>query len=133
MPSVKLPICTPASIGYLHNAFQLAILGTFEQSKYWIYSNYIQLIADSESLDYPVTFYLPDHMGYNWSIMSPWFDYQITTRDFLQENNIDFPTFIQKSLFNRQYVYLYVNELYVPDTYAEAYQFNYNHMILLHG
>lgn len=133
MKSVFLPISNPLSRGYLHNAYQLAILGTKDETKTWIFMNYIQLISEIGNHRFPITFYMPDHMGYNWSILSPWFEYSVITRDHVKQLKIDFKELIKSSLFNNQYVYLYVNEKYIPGTLSESLDQNFNHQILLYG
>ncbi|MGG4554130.1 hypothetical protein MKX50_09640 [Paenibacillus sp. FSL W8-0186] len=133
MDSVKLPICMPTVRGYLNHAYQLSILEHIEEAKVWIYMNYIQLVSEIGNSQFPVTYYLPDYIGYNWSILTPWFDYQVITRDFVVEHNLDFHKLIKNAFSTKQYVFLYVNNKYIPNTPAAISQTDNNHHILLHG
>lgn len=130
---VKLPLSTPLSKAYLHNAYQLSILGCKKETETWIFMNYIQFVAESGKHINPVTFYLPDYTGYNWSILSPWFNYSVLTRELIVELRIDFKTFIRNAFSQKQYVFLYVNEKYLPGTTAHLEGFDLNHHVLLHG
>ncbi len=78
------------------------------------------MVSEKGYYDYPVTFYLPDYQGDNWSILTPWFDYNVVTRNFLIKNSIDIQTLIEQALFNKQYIYLYVNEKFIPGASPEA-------------
>lgn len=133
MEFIKLPLSQPLAKGYLHYAYQFSILGCKEETKTWIFMNYIQLISENGNAMYPVNFYLPDYTGYNWSILTPWFDYSVITRDFIIKNDLDFHKIIVDSLMNKQYVYFYLNERYIPGTRANQLNTDFNHMILIHG
>lgn len=134
MTSVKrLPVSDPLSKAYLHNAYQLSILGSREDTKTWIFMNYIQLVSKNGDYDFPVTFYLPDYEGYNWSILTPWFDYKVISREFVVMHDLDFGQLIRNAISNDEYVYFYVNERHIPGTPAEIGNYDYNHMILVHG
>lgn len=133
MNSIQLPICNPLIRGYLHNAYQLAILGCKKEAKVWIFSNYIQLVSENGNSSDPVAFYLPDYPGYNWSILTPWFDYSVITRDFIKRYDIVFQDLIRDALSQQQYIFLYINEKYITGTVSEADDVDFNHHILLHG
>lgn len=130
---VKLPICKPLIRGYLQHAYQFSILGNYEKAKPWMFSNFIQLFSENGNDMHPVQFYIPDYNGYNWSVIAPCFDYQILNRDFVLNNKLRLSDLIQAAVQNGEYVLLYVNEKYIPGTYAEERKLDFNHMMLIHG
>jgi len=130
---IKLPVSANPSVrGYLHHAFQMAVLDTCERAIPWKHMNFIQLVSNGETA-YPVTFYMPDQFGYNWSMLSPFFEYQVINRRFIQDNQLDMKKLVIDSISKGYYVYTYINESYVPGTIARNRSINFNHMILLHG
>ncbi|MCD1259431.1 hypothetical protein B5M42_011355 [Paenibacillus athensensis] len=130
---IKLPVSANPSVrGYLHHAFQMAVLDTCPKATPWRHMNFIQLVSNGETA-YPVTFYMPDQFGYNWSMLAPFFEYQVINRSFIQDNGMDFKKLVVDSLAKGYYVYTYINEVYVPHTIARNRNINFNHMILLHG
>lgn len=130
---VKLPTCKPLIRGYLHHAYQFSVLGNYEIAKPWIFTNFIQLFSENGNDMHPIQFYIPDYNGYNWSVIAPSFDYQILNRHFILQNQLRVTDLVQSAIQNGEYVLLYVNEKYIPGTYAEERKFDFNHMMLIHG
>lgn len=130
---LKLPFHKPLIRGYLHHAYQLSVLGMQDRVKPWIFMNFIQLVTDKDCFRYPVQFYMPDEQGYNWSVLSPCFDYQILNRNIVMQYNLKFVDIVRNSIREGKYVYAYVNEKYVPGTWAAENNFNFNHMIMIYG
>lgn len=133
MAAIKLPICNPLVRGYLHHAYQLSILGNYEKAKPWIFMNYIQLVSETGLSPFPVQFYLPDGQGYNWSILSPCFEYQFVTRDFIMRHGLDVLDIVRDAIGSGYYVYTYVNERHIPGKDAHVKGRDFNHMMMLHG
>ncbi|WP_146615399.1 hypothetical protein [Paenibacillus pabuli] len=95
--------------------------------------NYIQLISQIGNHKNPVTFYLPDNTSNEYSILTPWFDYSAITRDFIKHLNLNFGDLIRNAILHKNYVFLYVNEKYIPETAWNTKGMDYNYQILLHG
>lgn len=95
--------------------------------------NYIHLVAEAKNENHPIAFFLPDNSGYNWNCVTPWFEYNVLTRDFISECRWDFSTIVKKAIFNNNYIYLYINEKYIPGTYWHSKGIDYSHSLLLHG
>jgi hypothetical protein len=130
---IKLPLSKPLVRGYLHHAYQFSVLGNYEIAKPWIFTNFIQLFSENGNLTHPIQFYLPDHNGYNWSVIAHCFDLQIINRSFILQKGLRLSDIIQSAIQNGEYVLFYVNEKYIPDTYAGARKLDFNHMIMIHG
>lgn len=130
---LKLPIHKPLIRGYLHHAYQLSVLGMQDRVKPWIFMNFIQLVTDKHNFNYPVQFYMPDEQGYNWGVLSPCFDYQILNRNFVLRYHLKFIDIVRDSIRDGKYVYAYINEKYIPGTWCEENNYNFNHMIMISG
>lgn len=128
-----LPLGPPYSKAYPHNAYQLAILGCNDETRAWLFMNYIHLVSEVGNRDNPVEFHSPDDSGYNRSIMTPWFDHSMMTRDFVKQCKLDFGGIIHHAILNKNYVFLSVNEKYIPGTLWHAKGMDYSHSLLLHG
>jgi len=133
LQSVLLPLGAPLSKAYSHNAYQLAILACKEETRTWVFMNYINLVSEIGNRNDPIAFYLPDYPGCNWSSLTPWFEYSVFTRDFIRQCNLSFKGLVKHAIFNQNYIFLYVNEKYIPGTAWHAKGMDFNHNLLLHG
>jgi hypothetical protein len=133
LQSVLLPLSTPLSKAYPHHAYQLSILASKEETHSWIFMNYFHLVAEPGNDNPPVTFYLPNETGLHRSCLSPWFEHRVLSRSFIIENRLDFSIIIKNAILNHNYIYLYINERYIPGTYWHSIGKDYNHSLLLHG
>lgn len=89
MQSVLLPLGAPLSKAYSHNAYQLVILACIEETRTWIFMNYINLVSEIGNRNDPIAFYLPDYSGCNWSLTRK-FEYSVFTRDFVKQCNFTY-------------------------------------------
>lgn len=128
MNEVILPIAPPEVDGYQFYALPLAILANYDESKSWIYSNFIQTCFDKKLIDSPVPFcfYMYDPAS------CPWLKYLHFDRDIFLAFNQDIVTFIIESLNREYYIYLNIDEYFIPE--RKAYQrYNSSHDILVYG
>ncbi|NBI27603.1 hypothetical protein [Chengkuizengella marina] len=127
---VKYPVIT----AYPRHAYNLAIIGTMENSSPWIFSNYLQLRCHTKSLH--DKFIYAD--WFEFDSYNPMLDdnpllyYQIIYRDLIlkyRENIVDFTI----EWINEGYYFCtHLNELHVPNT--RAYQFrDFPHSNLIFG
>ena len=127
MGKKKLPIEKPPVYGYQFYAYPLAIILNHEEAYPWFYSNYIQVAFDKEfKSPVPFCFYMYDHT------ICPWLKVQKLQRDLIKFTNQDIIDFVIKSLNENYYVYLNVDEYYIPDrrTYKKR---HFSHDILVYG
>ncbi|HHP1111508.1 MULTISPECIES: hypothetical protein [Bacillus cereus group] len=109
-------------------AFPLAIISNYEDAYPWIHSNYIQLAFHKDFMIAPVPFkfYLFDYT------IVPWLKVQKLDREIYSLINRDIVDFLKKAIDMGYYIYLNVDEYYIPC--REAYKnFNKSHDILVFG
>ncbi len=109
MNNIQLPIAKSPIIGYQYLAYPLTILANDNDYLPWFFSNYIQLIWNTD-LSSLLTFYFID-MQYN----IPWINYQLFEKNFLKKNALDLNTFIIKCINDGWYFYSSFDEFFVPD------------------
>lgn len=104
----ELLIKEPLISCYPQHAFYLSIISSNKNCLPWIFSNYSNLFIDQKGFcDFFVK--TPEYYLY------PWFQgSQRIHRDLLEENNINFIDFIKRSINKENYIWLHLNEFYLP-------------------
>ncbi|MGG0646511.1 hypothetical protein ABE083_06560 [Bacillus mycoides] len=124
-----LPINTEINVTcFQFEAFPLAIISNYKESFPWIHSNYIQLAFHKDFIEAPVPFkfYL-----FDYSII-PWLKVQKLDREVYPLFNEDIVDFIKKAIDLEYYVYLNVDEYFIPHRTAFK-NYNKSHDILVLG
>ncbi|MEW9699659.1 hypothetical protein [Paenibacillus sp. SI8] len=126
--SKELPIQIPPMKCWQFSAFPLAILMNHEKSWEWIYCNYIQVSTHQNFLTHPVpfAFYELDY-AYN-----PWLKVQRLDRGIFPTFRTSIVDFVKDSLSLGHYVYLNLDEFYVPNRVPYQ-KFNRTHDVLVYG
>ncbi|WP_154983945.1 hypothetical protein [Paenibacillus xylanexedens] len=114
----QLPVYTPYIKSYKHHALKLSLIGDKEEYISWILSNYIQL-------------YNPYNFIENKDCDPHWLDFFLLTKNnesnpWLELENIHFSDlkrndviqFIENSIDNGSYLYLYYNAFYIEHSFA---------------
>ncbi|PEL51555.1 hypothetical protein [Bacillus wiedmannii] len=128
MEVLKLPIKKPAIISYQFLAFPLAILANYKNlTEPWVQSNFSQICVNTD-FDHPVPFcfYMFDYT------INPWLLVEKIERETIKTNDIDILEFIKNSIRQEKYVYLCLNEFYVPDR-APYQTYDLDHDVLITG
>ncbi|RAN76592.1 hypothetical protein [Bacillus sp. SRB_331] len=124
-----LPINTEINVTcFQFEAFPLTIISNYKESFPWIHSNYIQLAFHKDFIEAPVPFkfYLFDYS------LVPWLKVQKLDREVYSLFNEDIVDFIKKAIDLEYYVYLNVDEYFIP--HRAAYKnYNKSHDILVFG
>lgn len=113
---------------YHFESFPLAIISNYKEALPWIHSNYIQLAFHKDFINAPVPFkfYLLDYT------MVPWLTVQKLDREIYPLVNEDIINFIKKALDLEYYIYLNVDEYYIPHRVAYK-KIHKSHDILIFG
>lgn len=123
-----LPVSTPLAYGYQFYAFPLAILEGRAEARDWVLSNYIQTAFDpAPDSPVPFCFYVDDFTR------SPWIETQRLTRQFCRSRGDRVDDLLRDAVRDGWYVYLTVNERYIPDRRAYLDEVDYPHDLLVHG
>lgn len=138
----KLPLGVSPLIGRLHYGYPLSITVLNNDSRPWIYSNFIQMYCmeyleednrerkNSEyyrfaKMDFD---FFSVHMTHNsWMMNNPYINCKCINRDMLNSLSIDIIEFIISNIDREQYIYLFIDEFYING------QFHYMHNIMIHG
>lgn len=123
-----LPFTQPLAYGLQYHAFPLGILASYPQSTDWVLSNYLQLswITDP-GIDIDLEFYL-----YDYSI-SPWLETLKLNRDIVTAQAGGITTLVRAAIEADFYVYLTLNERYLPERLAYDQDTDYMHDPLIRG
>lgn len=124
----KLKIEQPISNCYQFMAFPLAIQECNPMAYEWIYSNFIQTCFDLSYHKTPVPYYF---YIFDYTI-SPFLDVQKLNRDTLANNNLNILDFIVNTVDNGQYIYLNLDEFYIPKRNAYKDK-HFSHDCLIYG
>ncbi|WP_169165667.1 hypothetical protein [Cellulomonas taurus] len=125
---MRLPMRRPRAYAYQFYAFPLMVCEQVPASDDWVFSNYIQLALDPDpGSPVPFCFYFDDHTR------SPWWDTQRLTRQWLARRGDDIVSVARDALADGWYVYLTVNERYVPHRLAHLDDTDYPHDLLIFG
>lgn len=123
-----LPVATPLAYGYQFYAFPLAVLEPYPQSRDWVLSSYVQTAFDpAPDSPVPFCFYVHDFTS------SPWLQTQRLTREWFRSRGDRVDDLVRDAVRDGWYVYLTVNERYVPERLAYVRDTDFPHDLLVHG
>lgn len=125
--SAVLPLAVPDIVSYAHVTCFLSVLYTDPQALKWVYSNYVQLHLDTNSL---FTDYLTP--GLEQNMIPCLHGSQRIHRDTVLRLSPRFVDFIRFQLDNGYYCWTYVNEYYVPNTLAFE-NHSFTHPLMIYG
>lgn len=125
----QLPIAIPDITSYAHVAYVLSILHTDEDAMRWVYSNYVQLVI----WDWETTVQLDFATQTAEEHLIPCIGgSQRMVRGAVNRFSPNFTDFVRFNIDEGFYVWVYVDDFYIPGTVA--YQNRSNpHAILIHG
>lgn len=123
MNNCVLPIDkNPVLRTYQHVAYSFSILGANQDSCNWLCNQYIQLVDDGND----IAFYL-DFLNRQDA-----FEYARISCETIKEFKIDIVEFIRNEIKHGWYVYVCIDEFYIPE--RQAYQkFHFIHDCLIYG
>lgn len=124
----ELPVNIPPMKCWQFSAYPLAIIMNEESSWDWIFSNFIQVSAHENFITHPVPFgFYEFDYAYN-----PWLSVRRLSRDIFPIFRTNIVDFVTGSLDRDYYVYLNLDEYYVPNRppYGKT---NRSHDVLVHG
>ncbi|PEA82339.1 hypothetical protein [Bacillus pseudomycoides] len=123
----QLPVSNINHRGYQFYAFPMSIISNYPESLPWIHSNFIQMCYDrSENSPVPFAPYIFDYA------QNPWLITHKLDRSIYSIFNKDIIDFVRESIDRDYYVYLNVDEFFIPN--RNAFQnYNYSHDILIFG
>ncbi|WP_455714505.1 hypothetical protein [Anaerosporobacter sp.] len=110
-----LPITEPVINAYPDYVYPLSVLMNHEETKAWLYCNFIQLYflpSDSAS---SLRYYYTDINNRLWNTRNPLMNYQVIHKEILARYKVDIIDFIIDSLDSGNYLYLYLDEYYIPN------------------
>lgn len=127
---INLPINdNPILDTYNFESLPYSIISSDKQSNGWEANNYIMLVMQKYFQNKPVPFgfYLPDYRKI------PGLDCITANREFINKVlNVELIEFISNSLKNGWYIYLNLNDYYIPDRKAYSLEHN-SHDFLVYG
>ncbi|WP_339801516.1 hypothetical protein MKY19_06970 [Paenibacillus sp. FSL R5-0744] len=125
-----LPITEPLIKNYPQHAFYLSIISNKEECLPWIFSNYTNIYLSNWKNEWVFMDYFvqtPEHHFH------PWFkDSQRLHRDLILNTNIEFISFLKQQINSEYYVWLHVDEYYIPQTYSYN-KSSFSHAIFVYG
>ncbi|MFE4924890.1 hypothetical protein [Streptomyces sp. NPDC056661] len=124
-----LPFKQPLAYGYQFYAFPLGILAVYPKASEWVLSNYIQLVYEytDQSVSVPFSFYV-----YDYSV-SPWLQTLRLNRQWCSSRNGRVNDIVREAIGKDFYVYLSLNERYVPQRIAYGGRKDWVHDALIYG
>lgn len=123
-----LPFTKPLAYGQQFYAFPLGILAQYPQATDWVFSNYLQVVYDcAEGSDVVFSFYLHDFS------VSPWLETLKLNRELVEMHPRGILGVVRDALERDFYIYLTINERYVPERLAYEQQVDYAHDPLVFG
>ncbi len=124
---LELKLVNPSIKSYQFIAFPLAIIEQYDESKKWLFNNFIQLAYDNQkNSPVPFCFYMLDYT------INPFLDVMRFSREIKNLVNLNIIEFTQKAIENNYYLYLNVDEYYIPNRKSYTKQ-HYSHDILAYG
>jgi len=123
-----LPFTQPLAYGLQYYAFPLGILACHPQTTDWVLSNYLQVswITDPD-IDIDLEFYLHDFS------VSPWLETLKLNRELVAAQAGGIIGLVRAAVQADFYVYLTLNERYVPERLAYDQDTDYMHDPLIRG
>lgn len=131
-PQKILPVSYPVITTYTQHADLLSILGNYEQTQPWIFSNYIQLYLNRDFNHNWGDFYFPLPYELRPSDCCKWIYSQKISREFIREKWNSIVAFIIDSINMNNYVHMMVNRYYIP-AYWHYQKSSTMHDILVYG
>jgi len=128
---VDLALSKPRITGFLHHAYPLSIVGNYNDYLPWFYSNYVQLICNTDYFeginDHLIDFYFPNDPLFSFPCMECF-----AVKPEFFDNKIDIVPFMINSINKKCYVYTHVDEFFIPNRSAYNYK-HFTHNILVYG
>jgi len=123
-----LPFTQPLAYAYQFYAFPLGILAARPKAADWVLSNYLQVVYEptGEAAPVPFAFYLYDYAA------SPWLETLRLNREWCSRPGSDITGIVRDALASDFYVYLTLNERYVPQRKAYRVR-DFPHDVLIRG
>lgn len=121
MNSKKLPITIPPIIGYTVHAYPLSIIYSYEECLPWFFSNYIQLVCNTQFTGNFFDFFslCGALEGSVWidSIYPgvPWINRHSVEGFVISDCNLNIHNLITASLEENNYIVSYLDEFFVPN------------------
>ena len=126
----KYPIITT----YTHHAHLLSILGTSSMTKFWIFSNYIQIYINRElNVNSWADFYFPMPYETRPFELCKWIEVQKNSEEFIDKNQGDIIKYIIDLIDNNYYVHLMINYRYLSKSRYNKKNVDARHDILVYG
>jgi hypothetical protein len=124
-----LPFTQPLAYGYQFYAFPLGILATRPKAADWVISNYVQVVYEyaGQAAPVPFAFYV-----YDYSV-SPWLETLRLNREWCSMHDRGITGIVRDAISNDFYVYLTLNERYVPHRSAYGGDVDVAHDTLIRG
>jgi hypothetical protein len=124
-----LPFQQPLAYAYQFYAFPLAILAVRPRASDWVLSNYLQVVYEygGEAAPVPFAFYTYDYA------ISPWLETLRLNRDWCSTQDRGIGGVVRDAVSQDFYVYLTLNERYVPDRRGYGGTVDYPHDVLIRG
>lgn len=124
---MELKVVTPSIKSYQFIAFPLSIIEQYNESKKWLYNNFIQLAYDkNKNSPVPFCFYMFDYT------INPYLDVIKLTRGIRSLVDFNIIKFAEKAIENEYYLYLNVDEYFIPNRRSYNHQ-HLSHDILVYG
>ncbi|MBD3919138.1 hypothetical protein H8B09_10260 [Paenibacillus sp. PR3] len=119
MRKTELPVQIPPITGYLHHGLILSIAMAYEELMPWFHSNYIQLRCfrypdDSRGTDF-LNFFTMRSAFHHFPCL-PYLEFQEFKTSLLKQHNINLHQYVMDSIDEGQYIIMYVDLFYIPDT-----------------
>jgi hypothetical protein len=133
MKTLILPITYPPIASFPCHAFYLSIMGNHEVCSPWIYSHYIHY-AMYFGDDFILPDYIVPHPEYHYN---PWFyshSQRLTRNTILKmaPDRANFIRFLKEAISDGYYVYIHIDEYYIPGTISYQTK-RFPHAMLLYG
>lgn len=126
-PRKVLPIVVPDIVSYAHLTCFLSVLYSDPKPLKWVYSNYVQLHMDTASM---FTDYLTP--GPEQHMIPCLHGSQRIHRESIVRFSPSFVDFVRFQIDNGYYCWTYVNEYYIPNTFAFENQ-SFTHPLMIYG
>ena len=129
----KLLISTPKLTTYTQHAHLLSILGTYEPTEYWIYSNYINIYANTDLIRNSwADFYFSMPYELRPSDCCKWLTTQKVQRSFFTSIHESFLDFCTHAIDEGWYVHVMLDYFHIPG--ANNFEQNHRiHDVLIYG
>lgn len=124
-----LPFKQALIYGYQFYAYPLGILATHPKASDWVTSNYVQVVYEygGESAPVPFAFYV-----YDYSV-SPWLETLRLNREWCTLHDRGITGIVRDAIANDFYVYLTLNDRYVPNRFGHGGDVDLPHDVLIRG